>query len=197
PKRAASCASTGLPGCSTCREIWSASATGTPRAAKQAVTVDLPQPLRPVMPTVIIAPPPGTPQPGSGGCTPPSRRRPSGGSGRRPPGPPVRPGRAGCGRYAGPGRPRPLPGRTPRREGGQLCPLAGKAQAGGVLGGVGLHIGFELFKGPFQDGDVRPGSVVLVFHAGAAGHLALGQLFQDGGGQLHFLPQGPLQVLQG
>ena len=93
--------------------------------------------------------------------------------------------------------PVPFPAVLHAGEGGQLCPLAGKAQAGGVLGGVGLHIGFELFKGPLQDGDVRPGGVVLVFHAGAAGHLALGQLFQDGGGQLHFLPQGPLQVLQG
>ena len=37
------------------RLIWSASASGTPWAENTAVTVDLPQPLRPVMPSAIIA----------------------------------------------------------------------------------------------------------------------------------------------
>ena len=47
---AASRGSSGEPGSKISRLIWSASASGTPWAENTAVTVDLPQPLRPVMP---------------------------------------------------------------------------------------------------------------------------------------------------
>ena len=60
----------------------------------------------------------------------------------------------------------------------------------------GLHIGFELFKGAVQQGDVRLGRVVFVLHAGAADHCALRQLFEDGLRDLDFLAEGTFQVLQ-
>ena len=53
--RWASRGSSGEPGSKISRLIWSASASGTPWAENTAVTVDLPQPLRPVMPSAIIA----------------------------------------------------------------------------------------------------------------------------------------------
>ena len=55
PNRWASFGSSGEPGSKISRLIWSASASGTPWAENTAVTVDFPQPLRPVMPSAIIA----------------------------------------------------------------------------------------------------------------------------------------------
>ena len=78
----------------------------------------------------------------------------------------------------------------------QLFRLAGKAQAAGILLGVGIHIGFELLKGAVQQGHIRLGGVVLVLHAGAAHHSTLRQLFEDGFGHFHLFAQGTLEVLQ-
>ena len=78
----------------------------------------------------------------------------------------------------------------------QLFRLAGKAQAAGILLGVGIHIGFELLKGAFQQGHIRLGCVVLVLHAGAAHHSTLRQLFEDGFGHFHLFAEGTLEVLQ-
>ena len=78
----------------------------------------------------------------------------------------------------------------------QLFGLAGKAEAAGVLGGVGIHIGFELFEGAVQKGHIRLGGVVLILHAGAADDRALRQLLEDGLGDFHFLAQRTLEVFQ-
>ena len=122
-----------------------------PRAANTAVTVDLPQPLRPVMPSVIM-------------LYHPERGRADeaviDGHGQA-----VFLGAAGVDH-----RIALLIQRTQGAEDvlclvgsvalpailhtgyAQLFGLAGKAEAAGVLSGVGIHIGFELLEGAVHEG---------------------------------------------
>ena len=61
---------------------------------------------------------------------------------------------------------------------------------------MGIHIGLELLKGAVQQGDICLRGVMLILHAGAADNSALGQLFEDGFGDLDLLTQSALQIFQ-
>ena len=61
---------------------------------------------------------------------------------------------------------------------------------------MGIHIGLELLKGAVQQGDICLRGVMLILHAGAADNSTLGQLFEDGFGDLDLLTQSALQIFQ-